>query len=168
MATRRIEHVFDCNVETFWEKIFLDDEFNRQLFVGRLGFASWKVLECAPTDDGLRRVVEAVPSVGELPGPLRKALANGLGYREEGQLFRSESRYSVRVVPASLPQQLDISGELRVVPDGAGCRRIYDATVNARLFMVGSLLETRLLDDITKSYEVAAAFSRERLSHSDR
>jgi len=52
---------------------------------------------------------------------------------------------------------------MRVTPEGTGCRRTYDAFVSARIFMVGGLLESRLLGDVEKSYDEAAAFSREWL-----
>lgn len=164
MATRRIEHVFDCDVETFWNEFFLNEEFNKQLFIGRLGFARWELVKSQPTEDGLRRVVEAVPSTKDLPAPLRKALQGGLGYREEGVWSRTRSVYSLKVIPASLPDKIDVRGEMRVVPEGAGCRRIYDAEATARIMLVGGLLESRLLNDVAESYEVAATFSKEWLA----
>lgn len=163
MATKQISHVFDCDVDTFWTKFFLDEEFNRQLFIDRLGFSRWEVIRTESTEDGIKRVVEAAPSTKDIPGPLKKALQNGLGYREEGVWSRSKSLYTLRVTPASLPDQIEITGEMRVTPEGAGCRRTYDAFVNARIFVVGGLLEGRLLSDVAKSYDEAAAFSREWL-----
>jgi hypothetical protein len=163
MATRRIEHTFECDVDTFWNEFFLSEEFNKQLFLGRLGFSRWEVVKSEPTDDGIRRVVEAVPSTKDLPGPLRKALQNGLGYREEGVWSRSQSLYTLRVIPVSLPDKIEVTGAMRVVAEGKGCRRTYDAEAHARIMLVGGLLETRLLNDVSESYEVAAAFSREWL-----
>lgn len=163
MATKQISHTFDCDVDTYWRKFFLDQDFNRQLFIERLGFSRWVLVSDQETSDGLERVVEATPSTKDIPGPLKKALQNGLGYREEGVWSRSKSLYTVRVTPASLPDQIEISGEMRVTPEGSGCRRTYDAFVNARIFLVGGLLEGRLLADVGASYDEAAAFSREWL-----
>ncbi len=163
MATKQISHVFDCDVDTYWKKFFLDDEFNRQLFLGRLGFSRWEVVRSQPTEDGLERVVEAAPSTKDIPGPLKKVLQNGLGYREQGVWSKSKSLYTLKVIPASLPDQIEITGEMRVIPEGSGCRRTYDAFVSARIFMVGGLLESRLLSDMATSYDEAAAFSREWL-----
>jgi hypothetical protein len=164
MATKQISHTFDCDVDTFWRKFFLDEEFNRQLFIDRLGFSRWEVVRTQETADGIKRVVEASPSTKDIPGPLKKVLQSGLGYREEGEWFRSKSLYTLRVTPASLPDQIEITGEMRVTPEGTGCRRTYDAFVSARIFMVGGLLEGRLLSDVATSYDAAAAFSREWLS----
>jgi hypothetical protein len=165
MATRRIEHTFACDVDTYWTRFFLDEAFNKKLFLDRLGFSKWVLVKQEPSGDGARRVVEAAPSTDDIPGPLKKLLAGGLGYREEGEWFQSQSRYVVRVTPNSLPDKMDIRGEMRVVADDAGCRRIYDADVSVRVFGVGGLLEGRILDDVVKSYEAAAVFTREALAH---
>jgi len=163
MAQRRIEHTFDCDVETFWKELFLSEAFNKQLFLERLGFSRWELLKQEETGDGVRRVVEASPSTRDIPGPLKRVLKRGLGYREEGEWSRSKSEYILKVIPNSLPDKLDISGEMRVLTEGTGCRRIYDAHVTARILAVGGLLESRMLDDIVQSYEQSAQFSREWL-----
>src|SRR5688500_17961642 len=42
MAEARIEHVFNCSEETFWTKLFFDQEYNRRLFTEELAFPVWK------------------------------------------------------------------------------------------------------------------------------
>src|SRR5262245_16286338 len=32
MADTRIEHVYNCSEDTFWNKVFLDDDYNQRLF----------------------------------------------------------------------------------------------------------------------------------------
>lgn len=164
MATRRVEHTFNCDVDTYWQRFFLDQAANEALYLRHLGFSKWELVNQEPTADGVKRTVEAVPSTQDVPGPLKKLLAGGLGYREEGEWIKSQSRYLVRVIPNSLPDKMDIRGEMRVVADGAGCRRIYDADVTVRVFGVGGLLEGRILDDVVKSYDAAAVFTRDTLA----
>ena len=53
MADVRIEHVFNCSADTFWEKIFLEEEFNRRLFTQVLGFPVWKEVKREETADEL-------------------------------------------------------------------------------------------------------------------
>src|SRR5688500_6389782 len=44
MKERRIEHTYDCSAEVFWNQLFLDDEYNRKLFVDELHFSTWRVI----------------------------------------------------------------------------------------------------------------------------
>jgi hypothetical protein len=160
MPQRRIEHTFECDADTFWSEVFFNDEYNQKLFLERLKFERWVVVERTETADGFRRVIEAVPSVGDLPGPIKALLENGVGYREEGEYSRSKSHYSVRVTPSSLADRVQVTGQMDVEDLGGGrCRRVYLADVTARVRFVGGMLEKRILDDIERSYEKSAKFT---------
>lgn len=160
MKERRIEHIYDCSPEVFWNQIFLDEEYNRQLFVGELHFSSWRVLKSEERGAELHRTVEATPPLGDLPGALKRLLSEGLGYEEHGVLDRQKQRYRLEVKPRSLANKLSITGELTTEPlSERSCRRIYVPRVEARVLGVGGMIEQRLLDDIEKSYNKAAAFT---------
>lgn len=160
MKERRIEHTYDCSAEAFWDQIFLDDEYNRKLFVGELHFSEWRVVRSEQRGTELHRVIEATPPLGELPGVLKKLLSEGLGYEERGVLDRKNLRYKLEVTPRSLASKLTIQGELTTVPvSEKSCRRIYVARAEARVLGVGGMIEQRLLDDIEKSYNKSAVFT---------
>ena len=160
MAERRIEHRFNCTVDTYWNKLFFDDEYNRGLFLETLHFEEYEVLSLEDTESEIRRVIRAIPKVGDVPGPLKKLLKNGAGYTERGVYEKGRGRYVVNVTPNSLPDKLTIKGVTKTEAlEGGHCMRIYDATVIANIFGVGGMLEKRLLDDISKSYEKAAQFT---------
>lgn len=161
MSTKaRIEHVMNCSVDTFWSKLFFDEEFNRRLFLEGLGFESWKQVSLDETESQIVRVVDAVPKMADLPAPLKKLAEGGLGYRERGVFDKAARRVRLDVEPASLKGKLFIGGEVRCEPEGdAKCRRIYDASLEAKVFGVGSMIEKRLLSDIQKSYSQAAEFT---------
>jgi uncharacterized protein DUF2505 len=160
MKERRIEHIYDCSPEVFWNQIFLDEEYNRQLFVGELHFSSWRVLRSEERGAELHRTVEATPPLGDLPGALKRLLSEGLGYEEHGVLDRQKQRYRLEVKPRSLATKLSITGELTTEPlSERSCRRIYVPRVEARVLGVGGMIEQRLLDDIEKSYNKAAVFT---------
>ncbi len=164
MAERRIEHTFDCSVDTFWTQVFFDPEYNDALFLKRLKFERWETVEKRESEDGFTRVLEAIPPVGDVPGPLKKLMKKGAGYRETGVYTASASRYDVTVVSASLPEKLVITGQMTVEPRGEGqCHRVYVAQVSAKIFGVGGLLENRVLDDLQRSYEKSAAFTKQWL-----
>jgi hypothetical protein len=160
MKERRIEHVYDCSAELFWNQIFLDDEYNRRLFLDELHYSTWKVLRSEERGAELHRTIEATPPLGDLPSALKRLLSEGLGYEEHGVLDRQNQRYRVEVKPRSLGSKMNVHGELTTQPiSERSCRRIYVARVEARVLGVGGMIEQRLLDEIAKSYDKSAAFT---------
>ncbi len=160
MTERRIEHIYDCSEEEFWDEVFLDPDYNQTLYEGELRFERWKLVAERREGDLLVREVEAQPPVPDLPGPLKKLAEGGVGYRELGRLDRARKRYTLAVTPQSMANKLTITGELTTKPAGEKkCQRIYVATVEAKVFGVGRLIEQYILDDLQKSYEKAARFT---------
>jgi uncharacterized protein DUF2505 len=160
MKERRIEHIYDCSAEVFWNQLFLDDEYNRKLFVDELHFSVWRVLKQEERAGEVHRVIEATPPLGDLPSPLKRLLSEGLGYEERGVLDRKSQRYTLEVTPRSLASKLTIRGELFTQPiSESSCRRVYIGRAEARVLGVGGMIEQRLLDDIEKSYNKAAVFT---------
>jgi hypothetical protein len=160
MKERRIEHTYGCSEAVFWEKIFTDDAYNRTLFIEELHFEAWRVVSSEERGGEIHRVVEAVPSLGDLPGALKRLLSDGVGYEERGVLEIAKRRYRLEAIPRSLSGKLSISGELTTSPLGErSCRRTYVARVEARVFGVSGLIEQRLLDDVERSYVKAAVFT---------
>ena len=164
MDTRRIDHTFNCDPTTYWTTFF-SPEYNHALFVERLKFERWEVVERVETEDGFRRVIEAVPRVGDLPGPIKALLKNGAGYQEQGRYYRSEGRYTTHIRSKSLGDRLGFDGVMTVEDLGSGrCRRVYVFEVDAKVPFVGGMLEKRLLDDVEKSYGKAARFTEQYLA----
>src|SRR5262245_18808947 len=112
MKQRRIEHTYSCSSEVFWNRIFLDDEYKRKMFIEELNFQSWRVLSSETRGTEVHRTIEAVPPLGDLPAPLKKLLANGAGYEEKGVADLKGHRYRLQVTPRSLASKLTIEGEL--------------------------------------------------------
>jgi hypothetical protein len=161
MKERRIEHVYDCSAEVFWNQIFLDEEYNQKLFLDALHYGVWRVLRSEERGNELHRVLEASPPLPkDLPKVLEKLLSDGLGYEEHGVLDRAKQRYRVDVKPRSLANKLTIQGELSTEAiSERSCRRIYLARAEARVLGVGGMIEQLLLDEIAKSYDKSAVFT---------
>jgi len=160
MKERRIEHTYNCSAELFWNELFLDEEYNRRLFVDDLHFSVWRVLKQEERGGEIHRVIEATPPLGDLPSPLKRLLSEGLGYEERGVLDKKAQRYRLEVTPRSLASKLTITGELTTKPlTERSCSRLYVARAEARVLGLGGMIEQRLLDDIEKSYNKAATFT---------
>jgi Protein of unknown function (DUF2505) len=165
MAGLHVEHVFHCNQDTFWQKVFLDDEYNRRMFLDHLHFSVWKVLSQNEQGGQVRRVIQAAPPLGDVPDLLRPVIGSSAEYEEHGTLDRDARHYQVKVVPGRLADRIRIELEMTTRPEGPDrCRRIVQGEVRAKIFGVGGLLEKKLVSDLTKSYENSAAFTNQFLA----
>ena len=156
------EHVFDCDEDTFWDKIFFDEEYNRTLFRDRLRFNLWKQEIHESTDALLRRTVHVQPPVGDVPGAVRKILGERFGYQEHGKFDRKTKRYHVDITPSSAAEKASIYGDLWVEKVGdKRIKRTAKMHVEVRVFMVGGFIEDKVISDMRLSYDKAADFTNE-------
>jgi hypothetical protein len=161
MAETRIEHVLSCTDDTFW-KVFFDPAFNQKLYYEILGFESWKLVSLDDKEDTIERVVDVVPKMEGLPGPLKKLVEGGAGYREKALFTKSKKRLTMTATPTVLEGKLTISGVMFTEPVGADkVRRVYDQSVTAKVFGVGGLIENRIIADVKASYDKATAFTNQ-------
>ncbi len=160
MAEIRVEHVFKCSEETFWTKVFFDDDYNRRLFQEILKFPAWRVAKSEERGDEVHRTVEASPPIGDLPGPLKAVIGDNAGYEERGVFNKATRRYRVQVVPNRMSDKISVVVEMWTEPMGdQQCKRLARATATAKIFGVGGMLEKKLLSDLERSYEKSAAFT---------
>jgi hypothetical protein len=160
MATLEIEHTFNCSEATFWDRIFLDPEYNERLFKTELKFPVWREVSREERGGALHRVVEVVPYVGELPATLKAVIGEGIGYEERGVLDRAAKSYKVVVVPNKLADKLNIKVDISTVADGdKRCRRKARAEASVKIFGVGGTIEKRILADLERSYQKSADFT---------
>jgi Protein of unknown function (DUF2505) len=160
MAEISVEHVFKCSADTFWTKVFFDDEYNRRLFQDILKFPVWRVITTEERGDEVLRTIQASPPVGDLPGPVKAVVGDNAGYEERGVFNKKTQRYKVQVVPNRMSDKISVVVEMWTEPLGdAQCKRYARASATAKIFGVGGLLEKKLLGDLERSYEKSAAFT---------
>lgn len=160
MASLEVEHTFNCSEATFWDRIFLDPEYNERLFKTELKFPVCREKSREEKGGLMHRVVEVVPYVGELPAALKAVVGEGIGYEERGVLDRNAKTYKVVVVPNKLADKLSIKVDLWTVADGdKKCRRKARAEVSVKIFGVGGAIEKRMLADLERSYVKSAEFT---------
>lgn len=160
MPSFRCSHDFDCSEETYWEKVFFDDEYNRRLFNDELRFPEWRVLDQKDEGSRVLRNVRAQPPVEDLPGPLKAVVGDGAGYEERGVFERAAHRYEAKVTPNRMADRVTVSITMTTEKLGEHrFRRLVNGTVTAKIFMVGAILEQKMIGDLVKSYEKSAAFT---------
>lgn len=159
MTDTRIEHTIQASQETFW-KVFFSDDYNQALFLKELQFDEWKIVSLDDKPDRLERVVDVIPKLPDLPGPLKKLAEDGAGYRERNVFDKKANRMSVSIEPSSLAGKLTIAGTIRTEPLGDNqCKRIVELQVNAKVFGIGGLIEGKVISEVKASYDKAAAFT---------
>ena len=160
MKQVKYEHIFECDEDTYWDKVFFDDDYNRKLFMDTLKFSLWKQEIKERTDSVIRRTVTVQPPVGDVPGAVRKLLGDRFGYLEQGTFDRKTRRYSIKIEPSTAADKTDIRGELWVEKAGEKrIKRIATMHVEVRIMVVGKLVEDKVIQDMSLSYEKAADFT---------
>jgi hypothetical protein len=160
-----VRHELDCDPDTYWEKCVLDDDFNRRFFLEALKFPSYKLLEQKDSGTEVLRRVLVEPTLAGLPGPVKKVVGDSMTYLEEGTYDRSAKRYRFTTAPTgSLKEKAKTSGEMFCESRGdKKCLRIARLHVDVKVFMVGGLIEERIVSDLRSSYDKSAQFTNQFL-----
>jgi hypothetical protein len=160
MAHLVLRHEMNCDADTYWEKCVLTEDYNRRLFLEQLKFLKYELIEQKDSGDKVTRRVKAEPESANLPGPLKKVVGDSLGYTEEGSYDRKTKVYSFRTIPAAFPDKVKIVGTMRCEPLGDNkVTRVTEIDVDVKIFMVGGMVEERIVSDIKRSYASAAEFT---------
>jgi hypothetical protein len=156
-----IKHTFDVDVDTFWDKVFFDPEYNEALFKDHLGFKEYNVLELATDDDGtVIRRVKATPAT-EVPGPVKKVLGDSAGYTEDGRFDPHNKRFTVRVTPNVAADKIRTTITMWVEPHGEGkVDRFVEVDVSVKVFGVGKMVEGLIEKQTRQNYDAAADFTQ--------
>ena len=157
-----LRHEINTDEDTYWARCVFDAPFNEKLYKGALKFPEWKVLDSKDDDAKLWRRVQVDPPVGDVPGPVKKVIGDRLSYVEEGTFDKKSKRYSFKVTPSTMADKTKVSGELWVEKLGdKKIARVTRISVEVKVFMVGGLVEDRILGDLRSSYDKGTAFTNE-------
>jgi hypothetical protein len=157
MAKFTLKHEINCNAETFW-KWFFDKEFNEKLYKNALEFPEFSVLELKETDDKITRRAAGTPKMN-MPGPVAKVLGSNFRYTEDGTFDRSTQTWRWKMTPSTLADKMRNEGTLKLEPIGDGkVRRVTEIVIEAKVFMVGGLLEETAEKQLREGWDKSAVF----------
>ena len=157
-----LRHEIDTDEDTFWSKIVFNEEFNKKLYEGALKFPGWKLVDSKEDDAKIVRRVQVDPPVGDLPGPVKKVIGARLAYTEEGTIDKKTKRYTFKVTPSTMADKTKVSGELWVEKIGdKKIRRLCRISVEVKVFMVGGMVEDRIMQDLRNSYDNSTAYTNQ-------
>lgn len=155
-----LRHEIATDEDTYWSKIVFDAPFNEKMYMGGLEFPQWKLLDAKEDDAKLWRRVQVDPPVGDVPAAVKKVIGDRLSYVEEGTFDKKTKRYSFKVTPSTMAEKTKVSGEMWV--EKLADKKIVRFTrmsVEVKVFMVGGLVEDRILSDLRSSYDKGTTFT---------
>jgi len=155
-----IKHTIETDVDTFWNKLFFDAEFNRALFTEGLRFVTYNVLEEVREPSGVvRKRVECTPKI-DLPAPARKIFGDTAGYVEIGRYDPTQKKYFADVVPNVATEKIKTTSETWAEPRGdKRCERIVMVDTTVKAFGLGTILEGFIEQQSRDQYSKAAEFT---------
>jgi hypothetical protein len=157
-----IKHTLNTDVDTFWDKIFFDPEYNRSLFKDRLHFGVFEVVALDRKPDGsVYRKTENAPPM-EIPSVAKKFFGDSTGYFEAGTLDPQTRRFTSEVQPKVGADKIQMKVNLWVEPRGEKkIERIVEVESNVKIFGIGKIVEALIEKNTKESYDIAAKFTNE-------
>jgi len=155
-----IRHTFDTDLDTYWSKVFFDDEYNRRLYLEGLKFHSFEVIEKTgePGKDFTRKI-RTEPNA-DAPAVVRKLIGDSLAYVESGRFDPKARRWSYTVTTSKLAEKIKINGDFWAEARGdKKVERFCTVNVDVSIFGVGRVVEGFIEKTTRESYDRAAVFT---------
>jgi len=153
-------HEFATDADRYWE-VFFDEDYNRAL-CDRLGIAQRTVLHRCEDESTIRYEQKLIP---RRTLPLVRRLVRGdLGFVERATFYKTRSYMDVTIEPTLFAERTDVRATYRVETIAPGrVQRTYEGDVHVDLPLFARTVEAALLEDVRRSFDIAAAVTREWL-----
>jgi hypothetical protein len=157
-----ITHEFAATPEEFW-KVFLHEPYNVELY-DRIGVRERKMVDRSEDAETVKWALRIMPK-RDLPTVVKKIVGGDLGYTEISTYYKGKNYIDVRVEPTLMKERTKIKGTYTVKPIGERrLSRTFEGDVAVDIPLVGRRVEAVVLDDLRRSYEVAALVTAEWLA----
>ena len=158
-----LRHEIDTDEDTYWARCVFDADFNKKLYIDALKFPQWKLIDSKDDDAKIWRKIQVDPPTGDMPGAVKKVIGDRLSYVEEGTFDKKTKRYSFKVTPSTMAEKTKVAGEMWVEKlgdaNGKKIARVTKISVEVKVFMVGGMIEDRIVADLRSSYDKGAVFT---------
>lgn len=154
-------HRLNTDAETYWGRIFFDDEYQRRTFMDALHCLSHEKL--AQTGDVGGPITRKQQSSQQLdaPGPVRKLIGQEIGYIEEGTFDPDAGTWTFTLTTSKLPDKIKVKGVFRLEPADDGVDLVSDMETSVRIFGIGPIFEKFIEKSTRDAYDNTAAFTNE-------
>lgn len=163
MGKFTVTHEINCNAETFW-KTFFDKTFNEKLYLDELKFPSFKIVDQTDTETKITRKVQGAPKM-DVPGPVAKVLGSNFSYTEEGTFDKATKTWRWSLTTSAMPDKIKQNGTMTIQAVGDNkIRRTAEIFIEAKVFMVGSLIESSGEKQLREGWDKSAVFMNKYLA----
>lgn len=161
MATNfTLRDVFDTDVDTYWDRIFFDAEYNERIYREALGFKSFTILEQTGEPGQVRTRTMRTEPAADAPAVVRKMIGDSFSYTERGTFDPSTKIWTYSITTSGMPEKIKIGGRLWAEPQGdRKCVRVAEIGIEVKIFGVGSAIEKFIEKTTRDSYVKATAFT---------
>jgi hypothetical protein len=154
-----VSHTFEGISAADYEVLYFDEAFNVALCEAvKLGR---EVLKIERSDAKIVRHVRCTPN-RDIPAPVAKLIKdNGFKYVEEleHEVGRLRGRWVVK--PNLFPEKVDVKGTYEFISAGEKrVTRVIHGAIDVAVFGIGAVVEKFVVDDVKRSYDQAAEFTR--------
>jgi hypothetical protein len=159
-TTFEARHIFDTDVDTYWSKVFFEDEFQQRLYMEGLKFKQYELLSKKTEPDGtILRSVRTEPS-SDAPAVVKKIIGDSIAYVENGTFDAKTKRWKYEIVTSKMADKVKIGGDFWVEAKGAKkIERIVKVNITVKVFAVGGAIESFIEKTTRESFDKAAAFT---------
>ena len=162
MAEVVLRHEIFCTEEDYWAKCVWTREFNEGLYLKTLGFPRYEVQADTENGNVRNRKTLIEPPVDGLPAPLKKAMGDTLSYVEDASFDKTKRVYEFKVVPSVFGDKTKVWGNLYCEGwNGKSFTRVSKINVEVKVFGIGGMVESRIMEDLKRSYDVGEKWTND-------
>lgn len=161
MATRFVcRNVFETDPDTFWAKVFFEDDYNRGLYLEGLGFKSYTPISLDEKPDGTKVRRFRTEPKSEAPAVVTKLIGGALDYEETGTFDPKTKIWSYQVRTSKMAEKVRIGGKYWLEARGEKrLERICEVDIAVDVFGVGGVVESFIEKTTRDSYVRATEFT---------
>jgi hypothetical protein len=155
-----IRNVFETDVDTFWNRVFFDDEYNRRLYMDALAFKRFEVLSQTGGPGETRTRTMVTEPKTEAPAVVQKLVGGSFSYTEQGSWDPRTKIWTYAITTSKLSDKVKVGGRYWCEPLGdKRLERVCEIELEVKVFGVGGVIEQFMEKTTRESYEDTTRFT---------
>ncbi len=152
--------IFNTDETTFWNKVFFEPEYTRDLYMDGLAFADYKLVNLTGEPGGARTRTMVTEPKSEAPAVVTKLIGGSISYTENGSFDPSKREWTFKMTTSKLTDKVSVSGRVWCEPRGdKKIERFIETDLTVHVFGVGGTIEKFIESTTRDSYKKTEAFT---------